>query len=243
MTAASLGLTDHQYANLLSIVAAVKARGWPIKAAYIATAGGLAEAGLRMLASANVPKSQQYPNDGLGYDHASMNFFQQQTGYAWAPANEGLYQPNATMQMSTMDSPNGWGTPAELMNAETATSKFLDALSQHPWQSMTNWAAAQAVQHSAYADGSNYRAQDARAQQLVNAVWNTQEEDEMTKAEMQALLIATVGKWLATVLYGDVDAKTGASANNGGATGPNSHPVNLTAALYRIEQLEKKVGA
>lgn len=180
MTAATLELTDHQYANALSVIAAVKARGWPIKAAYIATAGGLAEAGLRMLASANVPESQKYPNDGLGYDHASMNFFQQQTGYVWAPANQGVYQPNPTMEMSTMESPDGWGTPAELMNAETATSKFLDALSRVPWQSMTNWAAAQAVQGSAYADGSNYEAQDVRARQIVNALWS--EEDDMAFA-------------------------------------------------------------
>lgn len=216
MTASSLGLTDHQYQNALGIITAVKARNWPIKAAYIATETALAESGLQVYANANVPASLNLPHDAVGYDHASVGIFQQQTPM--------------------------WGTVAACMNPTTSTAKFLDALARVPWQSTTNWAAAQAVQISAYADGSNYQKQDARAQQIVNALWATT-EDDMTKAEMQQLLTETVGKWLATVLYGDVDAKTGASANNGGATGPNTHPVNLTAALYRIEQLEKKVGA
>ena len=58
------------------------------------------------------------------------------------------------------------------MDPQTSTSLFLNALSAHPWQSMTNWEAAQAVQHSAFADGSNYRQADARAQSIVAGVWN-----------------------------------------------------------------------
>lgn len=181
-TAAQLGLTQNQYNNVLGIIIAVKARGWPIKPAYIGTAAELDESGARILASANVPKSQQYPHDliswepdGLGHDHASCGPLQQQTGYAYTPAGYG-----SAMNQTTMDSPNGWGTPAELMNATTAAAKFLDALARVPWQSMTNWAAAQAVQGSAFADGSNYRAQDARAQQLVNALWSAEEDDDMS---------------------------------------------------------------
>jgi LysM repeat protein len=38
---------------------------------------------------------------------------------------------------------------------------------------MTNWAAAQAVQHSAFPDGSNYRANDAHAIKLRKALWDS----------------------------------------------------------------------
>jgi hypothetical protein len=156
----------------------------PARCAVIAIEAAIDEANLAMLASGNVPASQQYPHEGMGWDHASMNFFQQQTGYAWAPANYGrpVAPAVATMQQSTMQSPNGWGTPAELMNAGAATLKFLAVLARVDWQHMTNWQAAQAVQGSAFADGSNYRRYDAQAQRIVAALWPTihQEEDVAT---------------------------------------------------------------
>jgi hypothetical protein len=189
VTAAALGLTQNQYNNALGIIAAVHARGWPIKAAVIAVEAAIDESVMRILASANVPESQRYPHDliswepdGLGHDHASCGMFQQQTGTAWTPAGYGQ-----AMNQTTMDSPNGWGTPAELMNAETSTTKFLNALARQPWQGMTNWAAAQAVQGSAFADGSNYRACDARAQQIVTALWNVSPEDDMTPDQSRQL--------------------------------------------------------
>jgi LysM repeat protein len=37
---------------------------------------------------------------------------------------------------------------------------------------MTNWAAAQAVQHSAFSDGSNYRSNDALAIEIRKALWD-----------------------------------------------------------------------
>jgi hypothetical protein len=83
-----------------------------------------------------------------------------------------------------------WGTPEQLMDPQTSTAIFLDRLAQHDWQHMDNWLAAQAVQGSAFADGSNYRQQDARARHLVDALWSlghalnttqqkSEEDDEM----------------------------------------------------------------
>lgn len=171
-------LTAHQHANALGIIAAVKLRAWGIKAAYIAVEAALDESGMRVIASANVKASQQYPHDmlswtsdGLGHDHASMGMFQQQTGYAWCSG------PGDAMNETTMNSPNGWGTPAELMNAEKSTEKFLAALAERDWAAMTNWAAAQAVQGSAFPDGRNYQAQDARARSIVDALWSTTSPD------------------------------------------------------------------
>lgn len=186
-------LSPNQRRNALGIIAAVQARGWPQKAAVIAIETALTESGMRMIASANVPASRRYPHDllswttdGLGHDHASMGMFQQQTGYRWAPANHGhpVAPGQATMQQSTMSSPDGWGTPDELMDAGRSTAKFLEALARLDWRDETNWAAAQAVQHSAFGDGSSYRAQDARAAAIVAALWSTtitdmSEEDEM----------------------------------------------------------------
>lgn len=180
-------LSPTQTANAKGIIAAVKARNWPSKAAVIAIETALTESGMKMIASANVPESQKYPYeplswtaDGLGHDHASMGMFQQQTGYAWTPAGYGQ-----AMNQTTMDSPNGWGTPAELMNAQTSTAKFLDALSKVNWQNMDNWLAAQAVQRSAFADGSNYKANDATAIAIVNQLWES--EDDVTPADIQAI--------------------------------------------------------
>jgi peptidoglycan DL-endopeptidase CwlO len=206
VTAMQLDLTAHQYGNALGIIAAVKARGWTAKAAVIAVETALTESGMRMIASANVPESVRYPHvlltwtpDGLGHDHASCGMFQQQTGYRWDPYNNGVYQPNPTMRQSTMSTPDGWGTPAELMNATISTGRFLDQLATVNWAGVSNWQAAQAVQCSAYDGvpriannyssivGENYRGSDPRAQTIVDALWDaaapestsTQLEDEM----------------------------------------------------------------
>jgi hypothetical protein len=166
VTASSLALSTNQFRNLNGIVAAVKKRGWPKKAAIIAVETVLTESGMRMIASANVPASVRYPHDllswtwdGLGHDHASCGMYQQQVG------------PSYSLPGTSTVGDTTWGTPAQLMNPEYSTTIFLNRLAQHPWQSMTNWAAAQAVQGSAFPDGSNYRASDSRATNYVNAVW------------------------------------------------------------------------
>jgi cell wall-associated NlpC family hydrolase len=52
----------------------------------------------------------------------------------------------------------GWGTSAQIMDPTYATDAFVARLIEVPgWQTMLPWLAAQAVQHSAYADGSNYQ--------------------------------------------------------------------------------------
>jgi hypothetical protein len=180
VTAQALGLTSSQLTNALGIIAAVQARGWPAKAAYIAVETALTESGMRVLASGNVPSSVQFAHDllswttdGLGHDHASVGMYQQQVGPSFALAG------TSTVSDTT------WGTPAQLMDPQTSTAIFLDRLAQHDWQHMDNWLAAQAVQGSAFADGSNYRQLDAQARQIVDALWSfgnalntTQQESE-----------------------------------------------------------------
>lgn len=176
-------LTTNQERNAAGIIAAVRKRNWPVKAAYIAVAAALTESGLRVLASANVPTSTQYPHDllewtsdGLGHDHASIGMFQQQTGSDYA-------LPGTSTMGDVLGV--GWGSPAELMDPETSTAKFLNALAAHDWQHMDNWVAAQAVQHSAFPHGENYQREDARARRIVDALWSiTSEDDEMPMAAM-----------------------------------------------------------
>jgi hypothetical protein len=200
-TAAQLNLSESQFRNALGIIAAVKKRGWSQKAAVISIETALTESGMRMIASANVPESQKYPHellgwtdDGLGHDHASCGMFQQQTGTRWTTAGFGT-----DMNQTTMNSPDGWGTPAELMNAETSTTKFLNALANVDWQHMENWAAAQAVQHSGFADGSNYRKADQAAQSIVTALWD-HVDSFATNEETDMYLVTDIDPQAETVL-------------------------------------------
>lgn len=188
MTAASLMLSEHQYTNLLGIIRAVQARpgtkGSKL-AAYVIVAAALAESGMQMYASANVPDSVNYPHvrvdwssDGLGHDHASCGMLQQQTGTAWTPAGFGQ-----AMNQTTMNSPNGWGTPAQLMDPVYSANKFLEVMETRPWRTQAAWVTAQDVQGSAYDGhprpingesseyGGNYHGTYPRAVQLVDAVW------------------------------------------------------------------------
>jgi hypothetical protein len=67
------------------------------------------------------------------------------------PGNDGslgLFQQRASQ---------GWGTAAQEMDPATATGMFVQHLLNLPgWETMPAWQAAQAVQRSAFADGSNY---------------------------------------------------------------------------------------
>jgi cell wall-associated NlpC family hydrolase len=52
----------------------------------------------------------------------------------------------------------GWGTPAQVMDPTYATDAFVTHLLAVPaWQALPPWMAAQAVQRSEFADGSNYQ--------------------------------------------------------------------------------------
>jgi hypothetical protein len=149
-------LTTTQIKHALGIVAACKARKLPRdqrrRLADIALETALTESGLRMYANANNPESLRLHHDAVGSDHGSVGLFQQQVGGA-------------------VNSTANWGTTAELMDPEISTKKFLEALLRLDWIPMTNWAAAQAVQRSAFADGSNYRSNDAHAIEIRKALW------------------------------------------------------------------------
>lgn len=157
--------------------------GWDAKkAACIAVMTMKTESGCRVLANANVPESIKLPHDllgwsydGLGHDHASIGSYQQQTGTAWT----------VPKSATTMGSPNGWGTPAELMDPPTAAGKFFDAMDTNvpDWRTKNSWVVAQDVQGSAFQGyptannnwssvyGGNYKSQRAAAIGIVGLLW------------------------------------------------------------------------
>lgn len=65
----------------------------------------------------------------------------------------------------------GWGTAAEELDPADATAMFVHRLLQVPgWRTMAPWLAAQAVQRSAFAHGSNYAANWGEAGAVLGAV-------------------------------------------------------------------------
>jgi cell wall-associated NlpC family hydrolase len=74
----------------------------------------------------------------------------------------GLFQQRAS---------EGWGSASEEMNPAQATAMFVSRLLRVPgWRSQPPWLVAQDVQRSAFADGSNYRANWSASGSLLSAV-------------------------------------------------------------------------
>lgn len=74
----------------------------------------------------------------------------------------GLFQQRATQ---------GWGTPAAEEDPRLATAMFVTRLLDLPgWSTMPPWLAAQTVQRSAFADGSNYQANWPLAATLLTQI-------------------------------------------------------------------------
>jgi hypothetical protein len=62
----------------------------------------------------------------------------------------------------------GWGTAAQVMDPAYATAAFVRRLLAVPdWQQSAPWADAQAVQRSAFSDGSNYESNWGQAQTVL----------------------------------------------------------------------------
>ena len=137
------GLSTAAAANARTVAATASVRGGQ-QAALIAMTTGLTESDMFVLTNPNNPAGNLYPHQGIGYDHDSLGIFQQRPS---------------------------WGTAAQRMDPVTSTGLFLDQLlSLRDWQSLPPWDAAQAVQVSAFPDGSNYQANLGQANQLLAVI-------------------------------------------------------------------------
>lgn len=146
------------------------------KGALIGLMVGLDESSLTILGNTKIPLSLTYPNiQGVGSNGYSVGVFQQQPQYGWstiATGDAALLNQAAIWQL--MDpayaSEAFFGSPPG-SNAPSALSKGLQNISG--WQSMQPWVAAQAVQKSGTADGSNYQRFVSQAQSLLNQYWDS----------------------------------------------------------------------
>jgi hypothetical protein len=143
-----LGLTPAQIANARTIVAEGKARGASELQIRIALMTALTESNLLNYANRNNPESLALPHEAVGQDHASVGVFQQQVGI--------------------------WGDTKTLMDVRASAAKFFDALKKAGApNSSAPWLTAQAVQRSAFSDGSNYAKHWSTANSLYAAVSGT----------------------------------------------------------------------
>ncbi|MFY1620609.1 peptidase M23 [Micromonospora sp. WMMD736] len=138
------GLDRTQMENAEAIVRTGRKMGIPRRGLVIAVATAMQESNLYNVASGVLPESQDYPHQGVGWDHDSVGLFQQRSS-------------------------SGWGPVGRLMDPEFATRQFLTALEQVPgWQQMRLTDAAQAVQVSAYPE--YYQQHEWRATRVVDAI-------------------------------------------------------------------------
>lgn len=138
------GLDRDQMENAEAIVRTGRKMGIPRRGLVIAVATAMQESNLYNVASGVLPESQDYPHQGVGWDHDSVGLFQQRSS-------------------------SGWGPVGRLMDPEFATRQFLTALEQVPgWQQMRLTDAAQAVQVSAYPE--YYQQHEWRATRVVDAI-------------------------------------------------------------------------
>ncbi|MFF5181045.1 peptidase M23 [Micromonospora sp. NPDC000316] len=138
------GLDEDQMDNAEAIVRTGRDMGVPRRGLVIAVATAMQESNLYNVASGVLPESQNYPHQGVGWDHDSVGLFQQRSS-------------------------SGWGPVGRLMDPAFATRQFLAALKQVPgWQQMRLTDAAQAVQISAYPE--HYQQHEWRAVRVVDAI-------------------------------------------------------------------------
>ena len=122
----SAGYEEHQAEHAIAIWATGADRDLPEEAMIIALATAMQESTLQVLANPDVPESLDIDHDGLGEDHDSVGLFQQR---------------------------QSWGDTADLMDPESSSDLFYDALEDiEDWEGMTVGEAAQAVQISAHPD-------------------------------------------------------------------------------------------
>lgn len=149
----SLTLDEKQLANAAKIITVGTQGGVSAAGIKVALMTALQESKLRMLANSTVPASLDYPHEGVGSDHDSVNMFQQ--------------RPH-------------WGKLADLMDANYSIRAFFGGpngpnagsprglLDINGWDTMPPGQAAQKVQVSAFPDA--YDQWEGAAETIVNSM-------------------------------------------------------------------------
>lgn len=139
---------DRRDVHLEAVLASADRHGVGELGKLIGVMTALAESDLYLYANTAHPLSLTLPHDRVGADQDSLGLFQQR--------------------------PRWWGTGTDdervrqLMDPATSADLFFDALLRVVgWQKLYPWQAAQAVQRSAFSDGSNYLARLGQAQKAI----------------------------------------------------------------------------
>ncbi|MFH8253048.1 hypothetical protein ACH3VR_21960 [Microbacterium sp. B2969] len=149
----SLALDDKQLANAAKIITVGTQEGVSAAGLKIALMTALQESKLRMLANSTVPASLDYPHEGVGSDHDSVNLFQQRAGWGTlADRMDAAYAIRAFF--GGPKGPNG-GSPRGLLDIKG-------------WDTMSPGAAAQAVQVSAFPEAYDQWA--GAAETIINSM-------------------------------------------------------------------------
>ena len=167
----SVTASEFQKQNAETIIGIAKTDCLDQAAALIGLMVGMDESSLTNDANENVPLSEQNPNkEGDGDNGTSLGVFQQQIADNWSTISSNVNDTNAIAQLMTpaYAAEAFFGSPPGA-NVPTALQKGLQNISG--WESMPPWVAAEAVQHSATLDGSNYEIFVPQATSLLSQYW------------------------------------------------------------------------
>lgn len=149
-----------------AIVAEGKRRGISEKGILTALMVAQTESGMKMYANEADPESMKMHHDAVGSDHDSVGLFQQRNNGAW-------------------------GTTADRMDPAKSAGMFYEELAKFDYNAMDEAQAAQKVQRSGFADGSNYAKSRGEAEKMLSASMSrlnkqTEQHTEATEGAVDA---------------------------------------------------------
>lgn len=154
-TGEKLTLDQTRIANAAQIILTGREMGVSPFGLKVALMTALAESSLRMLANSTVPESLEFPHEGVGEDHDSVNPFQQRPSSGWGTVKELMDLRYASRAFfGGPDGPNE-GSPRGLLDIDG-------------WEQMTPGEAAQTVQVSKFPDA--YDKWEKAAETIVSTV-------------------------------------------------------------------------
>jgi len=163
----TLSLDANQLAIAQTIIGIAKTDNVGQAGAIIGLMVGLDESGLKIYANSSVPISLNNPNQqAVGDNGSSLGVFQQQITEDWSTISSDPTNQAAVYQLMdpAYSAEAFFGSPP----GTNVTPELSKGLQNHSgWQTMTPWAAAQAVQASGTPDGSNYKPFENQAEQIV----------------------------------------------------------------------------
>lgn len=191
------------------IISEGKRRGMSEKQIKAAIMTMLAESNGQMYANASDPESLNYAHDAVGSDHDSSGLFQQRNNGAW-------------------------GTIADRMDPARSAGMFYEELAKIDESGKSEAQLAQAVQRSAFSDGSNYAAKESEAESLIaesNARGNgTSASTADTSADAGSTQQVFVTNW-PSGMGGSSSTLTSAASAAAASSGPSTpSPVVVSAA-------------